>query len=149
MKRSVVTFATVVTTLSLSFLLSCNSQSGAGKNGTTAAPSPGDTASIWFTEYEHDFGKVTAGEKVVNLFTYENRGTIPLVIYAASTSCGCTVSKYSTKPLRPGKKDTMEVTFDTSGRNGRQTKTITVRSNATRQIVLLRITCDVVTVNNN
>ena len=119
-----------------------------GKSEGTGKLSPGDTASISFTEYEHDFGKVTAGEKVAYIFTYVNRGNIPLVLISASTTCGCTVSKYSTKPLAPGKSGTIEVEFDTSGRNGRQTKTVTVRSNATRPVVLLRLTGEV-TVNSN
>jgi hypothetical protein len=119
-------------------LVSCGSgNSGHADSGKKF--SPGDTASIHFSEYEHDFGKVASGEKVVSVFTYENRGTIPLVIESASTSCGCTVSKYSTEPLAPGKSGTLEVTFDSEGRSGKQTKTITIRSNATRPIVLLRI----------
>ena len=33
---------------------------------------------------------------------------------------------------------TLEVVFDTSGRNGMQTKTISVKSNATIQMVMLK-----------
>ncbi len=130
----------------LVILSKCGTGSNAGEN--KPASSPNDTASIVFYDYEHDFGKVTEGETVAYLFTYTNRGNAPLVISSASTSCGCTVSKYSTKPLAPGKKGTMEVTFDTSGRSGKQTKTITVSSNATKSIVLLKITCEVINNNN-
>jgi hypothetical protein len=90
-----------------------------------------------------------AGEKVAYIFTFENRGTGPLVISSASTSCGCTVSKYNTKPIAPGGKGSLEVTFDSSGRNGKQTKTITVRSNATKSVVLIRLTGEVLSGNNN
>ena len=41
----------------------------------------------------------------------------------------------------------LEVVFDTSGRNGMQTKTITVKSNASIPVVLLKITAEVVTNN--
>ena len=41
-----------------------------------------------------------------------------------------------------------KVIFDTSGRNGRQTKTIKLKSNASTPVVLLRIVAEVVTNNN-
>jgi hypothetical protein len=106
------------------------------------------TAEISFREYEHDFGKVAEGEKIAYVFTFENKGTSDLVIYSATTTCGCTVPKYSVKPIGPGGSGNMEVEFDTSGRNSMQTKTITVKSNASKPIVLLKITADVVPNNN-
>ena len=108
-----------------------------------------DTAKILFTEYEHDFGKIAEGEKVACVFTFENVGKGPLVISSAVTTCGCTVSKYSTKPVSPGDKGTLEVEFNSSGYNGLQTKTITVRSNASKPLVLLTIRGEVVNNNNN
>jgi len=135
--------------LTMFLLFALFSCTGKGTGNSSRNLSPGDTASIAFTEYEHDFGKVLQGEKVACVFAYESKGTAPLVVYSASTSCGCTVTKYSTKPLAPGKKGTMEVEFDTSGRNGRQSKTITIRSNATHPVILLKITCEVTENNNN
>jgi hypothetical protein len=132
-------------------LLSTVSCSNGGKrtqNESDSAMSASDTAYIFFNEYEHDFGKVAEGEKIAYTFTYENKGNAPLVISQATTTCGCTVSRYSTKPVLPGSNGTIEVIFDSSGRNGRQTKTITVRSNATKPLVLLKITGEV-TNNNN
>lgn len=111
--------------------------------------SPSDTASIFFREYEHDFGKIAEGEKVGCVFTFENRGTAPLVVNSAVTSCGCTVPKFDKKPVPPGGTGILEVIFDSSGRGGVQTKTITVKSNATKPLVLLRITGEVVTNSNN
>jgi hypothetical protein len=101
------------------------------------------TARIVFGEYEHDFGKVPEGEKVSYFFRFENQGTANLVIRSATTSCGCTVPDYDTKPIPPGSKGNLEVVFDTSGRNGKQTKTITVKSNANTPVVLLKITAEV------
>ena len=139
----------IIAALTASLLLfSCNNGQGSGRSYIVSS-SPGDTASIFFTEYEHDFGKVISGEKVASLFTFENRGSWPLVISSAITSCGCTVSKYSAKPIAPGEKGTLEVIFDSEGRAGRQTKTITVRSNATKPVVLLRITGEVLIDKNN
>jgi len=100
-------------------------------------------AILIFKEYEHSFGKVEEGEKIGYVFSFENQGTGNLVIQNAITSCGCTVSKYDRKPIAPGKSGKLEVIFDTSDRNGPQTKTITVKSNATVPAVILKITADV------
>ena len=136
--------------LILSALITANC-GNAHKNGTSAAGiQPGDTgtAVIIFREYEHHFGKVAEGEKIGYVFTFENKGTGNLVIAAATTSCGCTVPKYDAKPVPSGGSGIIEVVFDTSGRNGMQTKTISVKSNASIPVVLLKITAEVVTNNN-
>jgi hypothetical protein len=149
MKRSGLAFIIILAMTCLLVLASCSGGSGRSQAVITGPGSAGDTASIFFTEYEHNLGNVIAGEKIAYVFSFENRGNGPLVISSATTSCGCTVSKYSTRPITPGGKGTLEVTFDSSGRNGKQTKTITVRSNATRPVVLLKITCEVLSGNNN
>jgi|GEM_PF-237873 len=129
------------------FLYSCNNNGGG--NNPANMGSVSDTAKIVFNEYEHDFGKITAGEKVAYIFTFENKGTGPLVISSAITSCGCTVSRYDRKPVLPGEKGTVEVVFDSSGRNGKQTKTITIKSNASKPVVLLKISGEITNNNNN
>jgi hypothetical protein len=121
---------------------SCNSD--VKKSGTGSTLNSSDTASILFNEYEHDFGKISEGEVVACVFTFKNVGTGPLVLKSAVTTCGCTVSKYSTKPVPPGESGTLEVEFDSSGRSGLQTKTITVRSNASKPMVLLSIRGEVI-----
>jgi hypothetical protein len=115
-------------------------------SGSAEGTSPGDTgvAKIVFREYEHSFGNVTEGEKVGYVFKFDNTGTGNLVIASATTTCGCTVPEYEARPVPPGGSGNMEVVFDTSGRNGMQTKTITVKSNAKPAVVLLKITAEVV-----
>jgi hypothetical protein len=147
MKESFKIVFLVFTALSALFVFSCNSNSGRGKL-SSGQISTTDTAAIVFTEYEHDFGKVVEGEKVASIFTFKNKGKGPLVILSVSTSCGCTVPKYDTKPVDPGAKGTLEVVFDSSGRTGKQSKTITVRSNASKSTVLLKISCEVITSTN-
>jgi hypothetical protein len=126
---------------------SCSNRTGGDKSSPVAVSA--DTAVIFFREYEHEFGKIAAGEKVACIFTFENKGRGPLVITSVTSSCGCTVPKYDTNPIPPGKTGIVEVVFDSSGRSGRQTKSITVASNASVPIVLLRISGDVITSNNN
>lgn len=121
------------------------------RKGSASQSSVSDTgkAVISFAEYEHNFGKVKEGEKVACIFTFTNNGTGDLIVEAAVASCGCTIPKYSAKPVAPGKTGNIEVQFNTEGRNGIQTKTITVRSNATTPVVILKITTEVINNNNN
>ena len=134
--------------LYLSFLVIVLSGCGnmSKKNSVNSGLQLSDTGivKINFTEYQHDFGKVAEGEKVGYNFIFQNKGTTGLVIFSATTTCGCTVPKYDTKPIAPGEKGNLEVVFDTSGRDGMQTKIITVKSNASTPEVLLKITAEVV-----
>lgn len=122
---------------------SCGNNSGTPKNETGLA-SASDTAVMVFSEYEHDFGKITAGEKVAAIFTFKNTGKGPLIINYVSTSCGCTASRYSRKPVAPGDSGTIEIVFDSSGYNGTQRKTATVHSNASQPYIMLQIKAEVV-----
>jgi hypothetical protein len=120
----------------------CSGRNGKNTSDSAANTNTG-TSQIVFNEYQHEFGKVDEGEKLSYTFTFENKGTSDLIILSASTTCGCTVPKYDTKPIPPGSGGKIEVVFDTSGRNSMQTKTITVKSNASTPVVLLKITAEV------
>jgi hypothetical protein len=121
-----------------------NCSSGSGKSSGNIAANTTGKSEIVFREYEHNFGKVSEGEKISYVFTFDNKGTSDLVISSATTTCGCTVPKYDSKPIAPGGSGSLEVVFNTSGRSGMQTKTITVKSNAKIPVVLLKITAEVI-----
>jgi len=138
----------IILSLVILALITSNCGSGTGKNSTRSSPdTSAGTSEIVFREYQHDFGKVAEGEKVSFTFTFDNKGTADIVLSSATTTCGCTVPKYDKKPIPPGANGNLEVVFDTSGRNGMQTKIITVKSNALTPVVLLKITAEVVTDN--
>ena len=99
---------------------------------------------ITFDILEHNFGKVREGEKVGWYFKYSNTGDKPLIITSANASCGCTVPEYHKEPLPPGKEGLIKVVFDTSGRSGKQTKTVTIESNAPQMTTLLRVKAEIV-----
>jgi hypothetical protein len=63
----------------------------------------------------------------------------------ASASCGCTVPRWSKEPVPPDGKGSLEVIFDSSGREGKQNKSITVSTNASDQNIVLYITAEVET----
>ena len=124
-------------------LASCGrNSSGTGKKTETDT---NGTAIINFQSLEHNFGQVKQGERVGYIFKYTNTGDADLVLTAATASCGCTVPKYSKKPVPPGGKGTIEAVFDTSGREGLQTKTVVVQSNAQNNLIILRIIAEVIT----
>jgi len=139
MKKIIVLFLGTIALIALS----CNGGNRSDAGDSSINISSGSNAGIIFKEYEHNFGKVVEGEKIAYVFTFENNGTSDLVIVSASTTCGCTVPKYDTNPISPGDGGTLEVIFDTSGRSGMQTKTITVKSNASKPVVILKITAEV------
>jgi len=126
------------------FLIACNSQKENRIAEQPGLPADNKPAEISFREFEHDFGKIVEGEKVAHIFAFENKGPGSLVISSTSTSCGCTVTKYDRNPIAAGKGGTLEVVFDSNGRNGIQTKTISVRSNSKTEVVVLKITAEVV-----
>jgi hypothetical protein len=140
MKKIIIAISFILTAL---LVYNCKNISGKDVPGSRLEVNDTGTANITFTEYEHHFGKVKEGEKIGYTFTFENQGTGSLVIASAITTCGCTVPKFDKKPVPPGKRGSLEVIFDTSGRSGMQTKTITVNSNASKPVVLLKITAEV------
>lgn len=82
-----------------------------------------------FDRTQHDFGQVSVGNTVVTEFTITNNGQQDLSIRKTKPNCGCTVSVPEKDQLAPGESMKMEVSFNTSGRRGRQYKTVTVFSN--------------------
>lgn len=128
--------------LLISLTSACRSEGG-NNSAVSASIEPGN-GEIVFRDYEHDFGKVKEGEKISHVFTFENKGTSDIVITSASTTCGCTVPKYDKKPIPPGSVGSLEVVFDTSGRSGIQTKTVTVKSNAKTPVVIVKIIAEIV-----
>jgi hypothetical protein len=142
--KKVLSISLLITAIAI---ISCGQSGHKGKKVEESAADTGKAA-IVFNAYEHDFGQVKEGEKVACFFTFTNTGTSNLVVNSAVASCGCTVPKFSGKPVAPGKTGSIEVKFDTTDRSGKQTKTITVKSNATTPVVLLKITTEVINSNN-
>ncbi|MDD4970256.1 MAG: DUF1573 domain-containing protein [Paludibacter sp.] len=102
-------------------------------------------AVISFEEKSHDFGKVNEEDgKITHVFNFVNRGISPLVVNRVQASCGCTTPTWSKEPIEPGKKGTVTVIYNPSGRPGAFTKTITVYSNASDEQMTLTIHGEVI-----
>lgn len=95
-----------------------------------AADKTTDGPRIEFKQKAHDFGSIREkGDPATCAFEFTNTGSQPLVIVSAYASCGCTRPEAPTKPVAPGKKGKIKVTFNPRNRPGEFTKTITVRTN--------------------
>lgn len=77
----------------------------------------------------HEFGTTTTDKKVVKVFKFKNTGKSNLIIRRTKASCGCTAVEEGDKVIKPGKEGAIKVTFDPSGRAGKQSKSITVTLN--------------------
>ena len=90
-----------------------------------------DQAEIKFEKLVHDFGTFEESNPVQKAtFTFTNVGNKPLIINQAIASCGCTVPTYTKKPIAPGQKGQISVTYNGKGMfPGHFKKSITVRTN--------------------
>jgi len=84
---------------------------------------------IKFEQTQHDFGKIEEGKINEHIFKFKNLGKENLIINDVRTSCGCTAAVVEGQDLKPGESGSIKIQFDSSGRNGRQSKTIVVLSN--------------------
>lgn len=85
-----------------------------------------------------DYGKVALGAEGKRTFEFTNVGDAPLIIKNIKSTCGCTVPKKPEKPIMPGEKGEIEVSYDTK-RPGGFSKAITVFSNAKKERIQLKI----------
>ena len=102
-------------------------------------PADGKYPVITFKETEFDFGDIKQGEKVEHTFEFTNTGEADLLISTARASCGCTVPEFTEEAIKPGKSGKIKVTFNSAGKKGPTTKTITVVCNTANENEILTI----------
>lgn len=91
-----------------------------------------------FDKTVFDFAALTQGHPETASFTLTNEGNEPLIISSANASCGCTNLTYAKDPILPGKSTSISVTYNAAA-IGNFMKTVTVRTNASDQPVVLKI----------
>lgn len=97
--------------------------------GVEAKKNAAGESKIRFTEKVWDFGTIKNDKPVSHEFEFVNDGDGNLVIIEATAECGCTRPEYSDKPIAPGKKGKVKVTYNPVGRPGSFEKTVTIRTN--------------------
>jgi hypothetical protein len=86
---------------------------------------------ITWEKKTHDFGDIVQGDKVEQTFYFTNTGNEPLLITNVQVSCGCTTPKgWPRDPIAPGGKGELTVSFNSAGKMGKQSKPVTIISNA-------------------
>lgn len=93
-----------------------------------------------FTQTVHDFGNMVRGEIVKYQFHFKNVGNADLRIFHVQTTCGCTVGKYPQEAIPPGGEGDLDVTFNSTFKEGYQDKSIMIIANTQPKETVLRIT---------
>ena len=107
------------------------------------------TPQIHFDKTHHNFGNVDEGAQLEYSFKFTNVGHGELLITDASASCGCTVPKWPTRPIKPGESEYIPVMFNTEGRKDVQNKTITIIANTKSAQTRISIAAFVIPKNEN
>lgn len=110
---------------------------------TAAAESDTAKAEFEFDDTAFDFGVVEEGEKVTHSYRFKNVGSSSLIISNAMASCGCTVPEWTREPIPPGGTGEIKAVFDSKGRVGKQSKSITVHANTEPSVVQLTLAGEV------
>ncbi|MFH1498334.1 MAG: DUF1573 domain-containing protein [Verrucomicrobiota bacterium] len=82
-------------------------------------------------------------EVIVAEYPFTNDGTEPVTVLDMSSSCGCTVPELTKKTYAPGEKGVITARFTIGDRQGRQTKTITLKTNEASHTLRLSATLPV------
>lgn len=81
----------------------------------------------------HDFGTADNRTSVEHTFILKNIGDTTLEISNTRAACGCTVANMSNRSVPPGGQTELTARLNLQGRNGHQSKSITVMSNDPEQ----------------
>lgn len=109
-----------------------------------ASPPNPNAPKIEFKEDSYDFKELSEGPQATHEFKFTNTGKEPLILSNVRASCGCTTPSWPKEPILPGKDGTIVVTYNTQGRPGPFTKSVTISSNASEPNKVIIIKGDVI-----
>ncbi len=101
------------------------------------------TPEITFENDFFDLGPLQSGEIASVYLTFTNTGNGLLVVQDVKTTCGCTATDWNKAPVKPGEKERIEITFDSSGLSGKQVKNITIQTNADERPAVITLTAEI------
>jgi len=116
---------------------------------TAQVPADGNYPTMTFQKEEYDFGTIKQGDKVSTDFQFKNTGEADLIITSARGSCGCTVPDYPKTPIKPGETGNIKVSFDSKGKQGKTSKTVTILCNTQEGNKILKINANIEVPNKN
>lgn len=98
------------------------------EHGANTAGQPANSElpkALELSETQFDWGNVSDAEAITHEFKVKNITDRSIKITVAA-SCGCTIGKLEKDVLGPGESSPVSATFNPQGRNGPQTKTLTI-----------------------
>ncbi len=99
--------------------------------------------SLKFSTSEWNFGTIAEdGGEVSHTFEFTNVTDKPIVITDVKTTCGCTMPKYSKRPIAAGAHSTIEITYDPMYRPGVFSRDIKIYTSANSDPVVIKIVGD-------
>ena len=103
-----------------------------------------DMPVLKFVNTKYDFGTFKTEKKrpinVIDIdYGFQNVGKAPLVIYKVDVSCTCLSVDFPQEPIKQKENGIIKIKVNTKGITGAFNKTLFVRSNATEDVILLRI----------
>lgn len=144
----------IISLITIVLLVSCGDDDSKINTGLVNNPASaqgstnGKEPKIEFAVKEHDFGKMIQGEQVSFTYRFKNTGNAPLIISAVEKTCGCTDTKFTREPVKPGESGTISITYDSKGHKGFQNKRIIVKANTNPSETILKFKAQVQTVDN-
>jgi hypothetical protein len=111
------------------FVLSNISSPHSGHQTVHAEPNPSGPE-IKFDTTKRTCDTITEGMVYDFVYHYENTGSDSLILFNVKSSCGCYVPRWSRKPLALGERDSIVGRYNSRGRPGHFTKSMTVISNS-------------------
>lgn len=91
-----------------------------------------------FDKETYDFGKIPQGKPVSVDFKFTNTGDEPIIITNVESTCGCTVPKFTSTPVKKGESGVISVTYNAAAVMP-FSKAITIKSNAKTPVKMLYI----------
>jgi len=79
-----------------------------------------------FDNRTFDYGYIEEGTVINHTFKFTNTGTTPINILNADVSCGCTYPTYPFLEINPGETGNIGARFDSKGKLGKTTSSITL-----------------------
>ncbi|MCS7086212.1 MAG: DUF1573 domain-containing protein [Bacteroidia bacterium] len=81
---------------------------------------------IEFEKLIHDFGQISEGSVASNVFKFKNVGKQEVTLKSVKASCGCTTPNWTKTAVKPGETGEITVSYNSQGRPGHFTKSVTV-----------------------
>lgn len=98
---------------------------------------------LMFEDQVLDLGTIKQGEKVAFTYKFTNISNKPITIQKVNPGCGCTVTDHPKDEIQPGESGEIEVTFNSEGKMGPQTQSVTVMWQAPAQFKKLQFRIEV------